>query len=78
MKKVLSNKFANYFIVLFLWACTHALIYRSTLYLGQDLDVSTLLTLWSVSLIGHWYNFKYSFRQMCSIYVGMYCSEGHL
>lgn len=77
MKKILSNKFANYSIVLFVWACTHALIYRSAVYLGQDLDVPTLLSLWSLSFIGHYYNFKYTVRQMFGIYVGMYDASGH-
>ena len=77
MQKVLSTKLANYSLVLFLWACTHILIYRSTVYLGQDLDVSTLLTLWSISLIGHYYNFKYTVRQIFGIYVGMYDASSH-
>lgn len=78
MKKLLNNKFANYLVTLFVWACTHVLIYRSTVYLGQDFEASTTIMLWCVAIYFHLKLFITSFREMAYIYVGKYDASNYL
>jgi hypothetical protein len=77
MKKLLSGRLPNYLFTSFTWVCTHILIYRSTIYLGQDLDVPTLLSLWVVAIMGHLYIIKHFLFRMLDIYVGMYDTISH-
>ena len=61
----------------FVWVLLHAFITRSINYLVDYNDASSIISLYTVSLIINVYVFVKMFRQMLCIYVGMYDARNH-
>ena len=78
MIKWTFNKVALICLHLFTWVFLHVFIIRFTNYLANvDVDVMSLISLFVLSAITHYYTFKYMARKAIYIYVGLYYDDDH-
>lgn len=81
LKKMIKwtfNKVVLILLHLFTWVFLHVFIVRFTNYLADsDVDTTSIISLFVVSAIIHYYTFKYMTRRAVCIYVGLYCDEEH-
>jgi len=76
MIKWTFNKVALILLHLFTWVFLHVFIARITNYLVNYDDTTSIISLYALSIATQAYVFVKMFRQMLSIYVGMYNVSG--
>jgi len=76
MIKWTFNKVALILLHLFTWVFLHVFIARITNYLVNYDNATSIISLYTLSIATQAYVFVKMFRQMLSIYVGMYNVSG--
>jgi hypothetical protein len=77
MFKLSFDKIVLLTLHLAVWVLLHAFIARITNYLVNYDDVTSIIGLYTLSIIAQLYVFVSMFRQMLCIYVGTYNASNH-
>ena len=78
MKRFSLNQLIHFTFTIAIFVLFCVSITRFTNYLIYDeFDTYNIISLWTLTIASYVASFVYSFRHMCSIYVGMYDTSSH-